>query len=141
MTITIDQARGKIPVTILGIQGDLDASNYQDVIDQAVQAYEGGTSDILIDMSEIKFMSSSGLVALHSIALLMRGGKVPDPEHGWEAFRTLDRDRESGVQEHVKLLNPQPQVDRSLELTGLKQFFEIYTDQDTALDSFGQQGD
>lgn len=137
MTITIDQAQGKVPVTILGVQGDLDASNYQDVIDNAVQAHEDGARDILIDMSEIKFMSSSGLVALHSIALLMRGGKVPDPDYGWEAFRTLDRDRESGVQEHVKLLNPQPQVDRSLELTGLKQFFEIYTDRDTALASFG----
>jgi anti-anti-sigma factor len=137
MTITINQVQGKVPVTILGVKGDLDASNYQDVIDSAIQVYEGGARDILVDMSEIKFMSSSGLVALHSIALLMRGGKVPDTEHGWEAFRTLDRDRESGVQEHVKLLNPQPQVDRSLELTGLKQFFDIYTDLDAALASFG----
>lgn len=137
MTITIDQAQGKVPVTILGVQGDLDASNYQDVIDSATQAYEAGARNVLFDMSDIKFMSSSGIVALHSIALLMRGKELPDPEYGWEAFRTLDRDRESGIQEHVKLLNPQPHVDRSLELTGLKQFFEIYTDLDTALASFG----
>jgi anti-anti-sigma regulatory factor len=137
MTITINQAQREVPVTILGIQGDLDASNYQEVIDSATQAYEAGARDILIDMSEIKFMSSSGIVALHSIALLTRGEELPDPEYGWEAFRTLDRDRGSGIQEHVKLLNPQPQVDRSLELTGLKEFFEIYTDLDTALASFG----
>lgn len=137
MTITIDQGQGKVPVTILRIQGDLDASNYQDVIDSASQAYEAGARDILVDMSDINFMSSSGLVALHSIALLMRGREIPDPEYGWEAFRTLDRDRESGVQEHVKLLKPQPQVDRSLEITGLKKFFEVYTDLDTALASFG----
>ena len=137
MTITIDQGKGKVPVTILGVQGDLDASNYQDVIDSASQAYEDGARDILIDMSGITFMSSSGLVALHSIALLMRGKELPDPEYGWEAFRTLDRDRESGIQEHVKLLNPQPQVDRSLEITGLKKFFEVYTDLDTAIASFG----
>jgi len=137
MTITIDQGKGKVPVTILGVQGDLDASNYQDVIDSASQAYEDGARDILIDMSGITFMSSSGLVALHSIALLLRGKEIPDPEYGWEAFRTLDRDRESGVQEHVKLLNPQPQVDHSLEITGLKKFFEVYTDLDTAIASFG----
>ena len=137
MTITIDQVQGKVPVTILGIQGDLDASNYQEVIDSATQACEAGTSNILIDMAEIQFMSSSGLVALHSIALLLRGEELPDPEYGWEAFSTLDRDRESGVQEHVKLLNPQPQVDRSLEITGLKKFFEVYTDLDTAVASFG----
>jgi anti-anti-sigma factor len=137
MSITIDQAQGKVPVTILGVQGDLDASNYQDVIDSATQAYQAGARDILIDMSDVTFMSSSGIVALHSIALLVRGKELPDPEYGWEAFRTLDRDRDSGIQEHVKLLNPQPQVERSLELTGLKQFFEIYTDLDTALASFG----
>ena len=136
MTTTINQAQGEVPVTILGIQGDLDASNYQEVIDRATEAYEAGARNILIDMSETKFMSSSGIVALHSIALLMRGEELPDPEYGWEAFRTLDRDRESGVQEHVKLLNPQPQVDRSLELTGLKEFFEIFNDLDTALASF-----
>ena len=137
MTITIDQAQGKVPVTILGVQGDLDASNYQDVIDSATQAYEAGARDILIDMSDIKFMSSSGLVALHSIALLMRGEELPDPEHGWEAFRTLDRDRESGIQRHVKLLNPQPQIGRALDLCRLNKFFEIYTDLDSAVGSFG----
>ena len=61
MTITIDQVEGKVPVTILGIQGDLDASNYQEVIDSATQACEAGTSNILIDMAEIQFMSSQGL--------------------------------------------------------------------------------
>ncbi len=137
MTITIDQVQGKVPVTILGVQGDLDASNYQEVIDSATQAFEAGARDMLIDMSDIQFMSSSGLVALHSIALLLRGEKLPDPEFGWEAFNTLERDRESGIQEHVKLLNPQPQVDRSLEITGLKKFFEVYTDLDTAVGSFG----
>ena len=137
MTITIDQVQGKVPVTILGVQGDLDASNYQEVIDSATQAFEAGARDMLIDMSDIQFMSSSGLVALHSIALLLRGEELPDPEFGWEAFNTLERDRESGIQEHVKLLNPQPQVDRSLEITGLKKFFEVYTDLDTAVGSFG----
>ena len=137
MTITIDQVQGKVSVTILGVQGDLDASNYQEVIDSATQAFEAGARDMLIDMSDIQFMSSSGLVALHSIALLLRGEKLPDPEFGWEAFNTLERDRESGVQEHVKLLKPQPQVDRSLEITGLKKFFEVYTDLDTAVGSFG----
>ncbi len=44
-------------------------------------------------MAEIQFMSGSGLVALHSIALLLRGEELPDPEYGWEAFSTLDRPR------------------------------------------------
>jgi anti-anti-sigma regulatory factor len=40
------------------------------------------------------------------------------------------------LQQHLKILNPQPQINRTLEMTGLKQFFEIYTDLETAVASF-----
>ena len=136
MNITIDQAEGKVPVTIMRLQGDLDGSNYLDVIDRARELCGAGTQFILLDMSEVPFMASSGLVALHSVALLMRGDEPPDPEYGWEAFHTLDRDRESGFQEQVKLLNPQPRVQRSLEVTGMTEFFVIHNDLDTAIASF-----
>jgi len=137
MTIKLEQVQGENQVMILSIEGDLDASNYQEVINTAKQALAEGAQYLLIDMSKIPFMSSSGLIALHSVALLMRGDEPPDPEYGWEAFHTLDRDRESGLQKKVKLLNPQPKIDRSLEITGLKDFFEIHTDLDAAIASFG----
>jgi hypothetical protein len=81
-------------------------------------------------------MASSGLLALHAVALLMRGETPPDPAEGWGALRSIDRDREAGLQQHVKLLNPQPRVERVLKLAGLDRFFEIYTDQQTAIVSF-----
>jgi anti-anti-sigma regulatory factor len=34
------------------------------------------------------------------------------------------------------LLNPQPRVDRVLDMAGFKQFFEVYTDLETAVASF-----
>jgi len=144
MNITVDQAQGKVSVTILGLHGDLDASNYQDVIAKAREVYNTGTRYLLIDMSDTPYMGSSGLVALHSIAVLLRGEEPPDPESGWNAFHAIARDRARllseaegrAVQQHVKLLNPQPRVDRTLEMTGLKQFFEIYTDLQTAIASF-----
>jgi len=136
MTITLEQAKNNSQVSILGIEGDLDASNYQEVIDTARQARDLGAKFLLINMSEMSFMSSSGLVALHSVALLMRGEVPPDPEYGWEAFRSIDRDRDSGTQERVKLVNPSPRVDRSLETTGMKEYFEIHADLDTAISSF-----
>jgi anti-anti-sigma regulatory factor len=136
MTTSIEQIYGKVPVTILAIHGDLDASNYLDVIAKAKEAYAAGTRNLIIDMSDMAFMASSGLVALHSISLLMQGEEPPDPQHGWGAFHALDRGAESGPQGQVKLLNPQPKVERSLEITGLKEFFEIYTNLETAIASF-----
>jgi hypothetical protein len=76
-------------------------------------------------------------VALHAVAVLMRGDKPADPASGWDAIHAIDRDRESGMQKHVKLLAPQQQVDRVLDRTGLKQYFEIHSDRETAMASFG----
>ncbi len=136
MHITTDQVKGKVPVTVMRIQGELDASNYQRLIAIAKQNYAAGVRHILLDLSEMPFMASSGLVALHSVALLVRGEAPPDPAAGWGALRAIDRDRETGLQEHVKLLNPQPRVDRVLRMAGFDQFFEIYTDEEAAIASF-----
>ncbi len=136
MNLTVEQAQGRVPVTILSLQGDLDASNYQQIIARARELYAAGTRRLLLDMSSTSFMSSSGLVALHSLALLMRGETPPDPEAGWRAIRAVGEEADAGKQANVKLLNPQPQVDRVLERSGLKQFFEVYTSRETALASF-----
>jgi anti-anti-sigma regulatory factor len=136
MEIIIYQAQGKVSITILTIHGDLDGATYQDLIAKAQEVYNGGARYLLLDMANMPFMSSAGLVALHSIALILRGEAPPNPEDGWGAFRQIDRDRDSGVQRFVKLLSPQPPVDRALEKTGLKQFFEIHKDRDAAIASF-----
>lgn len=137
MNLTVEQTQGKVPVTILGLHGDLDASNYQEVIAKAQAIYNAGGRYLLLDMSAVPFMGSSGLVALHAVAVLMRGDKPADPASGWDAIHAIDRDRESGMQKHVKLLAPQQQVDRVLDRTGLKQYFEIHSDRETAIASFG----
>jgi hypothetical protein len=81
-------------------------------------------------------MGSSGLVAFHSVALLMRGETPPDPEEGWGALRSIDRERDAGLQQQVKFLNPQPKVERVLKMAGFDQFFEIFSDQEAAIASF-----
>ena len=136
MRMTVDQAQSRVPVTILGLHGDLDASNFEDVIAKARELYNAGTRHLLLDMSDVPFMGSSGLVALHSIALLLRGEEPPDPEYGWQALHDIERDQDAGVQQYVKLINPQPNVDRTLEVVGMKEFFEIHSDLQTAIASF-----
>ena len=136
MGITVHQAKGKVPVTVLQPHGDLDASNFRDLIAKAKEAHSAGARDILLDLSDTPYMSSSGLVALHSIATMLRGETPPDLESGWGAFRSIDRDKDLGPQQHFKLLNPQPEVDKVLELAGFKRFLEVYTDLETAVASF-----
>lgn len=136
MRLTIDHTQGRVPVTILGLHGSLDASNFETVIAQARDLYQAGTRHLLLDLRDMAFMGSSGLVALHSIALLMRGQTPPDPEDGWQAFHALGHDRSGGAQPNVKLLGPQPKVERTLQVTSMHTFFEIYVDLQAAVDSF-----
>jgi anti-anti-sigma regulatory factor len=134
--ITVGEQQGRVPVMILQPHGSLDASNYQDLIAKAQQAYNAGAKDILLDLSDTDYMSSSGVVALQSIGALLRGEEPPDPEGGWGAFRAVHRDREAGMQPHFKLLSPQPRVEETLEMIGFDRFLEIHTDLETAVASF-----
>jgi hypothetical protein len=136
MNISVRQMQGRVPVTVLGVQGALDASNYQDLIAQATEARNAGARDTLLDLTDTSFISSSGLVALHSIALLMRGEQPPSLEEGWGALQSIQRGLGTGTQQHFKLLGLQPYAMRTLEKAGMIQFFEIHTDLDTAIASF-----
>jgi len=136
MNISVNQVQGRVPVAILGVEGDLDATNYQELIAKATQVYGAGIRDILVDLGHTSFISSSGLVALHSIAKILKGEQPPNPQDGWSAIHAVGRGLDSGVQQHIKLLNPQPKVERVLEKAGLKELFEIHTDLAAAIASF-----
>jgi anti-anti-sigma regulatory factor len=136
MQLTVDLVQGRVPVTILAIRGDLDASNYEQVIAKVRELYEAGTRHLLLDLGGMPFMGSSGVVAIHSVALLMRGEQPPDPQGGWQAFHSIDHARAGGAQPYVKLLNPQPKVSRTLQMTSMSDFFEIFTDRQAAIDAF-----
>ena len=134
--MSVSDAKGNVPVTVIKIDGQLDGQNYQDLISKAQELYKAGTRDFLLDLSELTYISSAGLVALHSMALLSRGEELPDTEGGWSAYRSMGRSSEAGMQKHVKLLNPRSEVMGVLDMVGFSNVFEIYTDLDEALKSF-----
>ena len=136
MEITVEKVFAAVPVAVLSTHGEIDASNFMDLVKAAQVAYQEGFRDLLLDLSDSPFLSSSGLVALHSIALLMRGELPLDPTAGWDAIHAMERNLENGVQEHVKLLNPPPRVERTLERTGLSMFFQMFKDKTEALASY-----
>lgn len=136
MQINISQEQGNVPVTVIKLAGQLDGQSYKDLIAAAQQAVEGGASRILLDMADLTFISSAGLVSLHVTALILRGEAMPDLEHGWAALRSISRTRDSGVQKNVKLLNPKPEIMNVLEMVGFSTFFEIFEDKQKALASF-----
>jgi anti-anti-sigma regulatory factor len=136
MEITVSKEQGRVPVTVLKVAGQLDGQTYQELIDRAREEYEAGARSMLLDLGDLTYISSAGLVSLHSIALLMRGQPMPDQEHGWNRLKTMDDAQDGGVQQNFKLLNPRPEVNSVLEMVGFSAFFEVFTDRQKAIDSF-----
>ena len=133
MQIDVSQEKD---ILILKLAGELDGQTYQALISKAQELYKADAKNLLLDLSDVTYVSSAGLVALHFISLLSRGESLPDTEQGWAALKSVDRTREGGVQKNVKLLNPRPEVLNTLEMVGFTTFFEIFTDQQKAIDSF-----
>jgi anti-anti-sigma regulatory factor len=136
MDITVSEKQGNVPVTIIKLDGQLDGQNYQTVIAKAKDLFQGGARDFILDLSDLTYISSAGLVALHSVALLVKGEELPDTNQGWSTYRSLGRTSSAGLQNHIKLLSPRDEVRNVLDMVGFANVFEIFTDLDEAVKSF-----
>ena len=137
METAVEQASGRVPITVVALDGELDASNFTALIDTVRGLYAAGSRHLLLDMTNLRFMASSGLVALHSIVRLMHGEAPPDPEAGWGALHSLGQDvTEGSTQAEVQLCGAQPAVERVLTRTGLDRLFLTHPDRATAIAAF-----
>jgi anti-sigma B factor antagonist len=101
-------------VTIMSVQGDLVIGEPEATFKRTVtRLLEEGKVNLLVDLSEVGFLDSSGLGAL---------------------VRAMTNSQKEGGQ--TKLLNAGPQVRRLLEMTKLDSVFEIYDDLERAVSSF-----
>jgi anti-anti-sigma regulatory factor len=91
---------------------------------------------MVVDLAQVTHLSSAGMLALHQIAVLLRGETPPDPEAGWAAIHALADDLDRGMQPQIKLLAPSPRARQALERAGLTALFEIVTDLDMTLAAF-----
>jgi anti-anti-sigma factor len=137
MQTTVERVDARVPVTVMALAGELDASNYLRFVDDVRDLYRSGTRDLLLDLSRLEFMASSGLVALYSVLRVMQGEEPPDPEYGWSAFHTMGNAvGEGATQTSVQLCAVQPAVLDVLQRTGLERLFHIHADREAAIAAF-----
>jgi anti-anti-sigma regulatory factor len=124
-------------VAVLALEGELDASNFEALIDAARVAAGAGARQLVVDMSGVSYMGSSGLVALHSAAMVMRGEEPPSPESGWSAFHQLGHEVSAPPdREPLAIASPQPAVARVLARSGMARIFPIHPDRAAAIAAF-----
>ena len=128
INIVIEQASEA--VAVMKLNGDVNASNFMEIVDKARETYNNPARYLVIDMSNVPSISSTGMVALHKISLIYSG--VPqDVEEG----QNPDFTHSNEARKFVRLVNPQPEVDKELEKAGMKLFFKFYNDLDSVLGS------
>jgi anti-anti-sigma factor len=139
LDVKVETAQGAVPVTVVRLDGELDASNYESLIARAQELYADGTRDLLLDLESLRFLSSSGLVAFHRMALVMRGEALEAADEGWGAFHAISREVEKGAgpEAHYKLLKPQVTVRKVLDTSGFSRIMSIFENEGEALASFG----
>ena len=124
MTIDVEHLGGNPSISVVALDGELDASNYERVIEVVRDAYANGARGLVLDMEHLTFMASSGLFALHSALRIMRGETPPDPEMGWGALHEMSQDHDSAAA-NVRLAAAQEPIARVLERTGMTSLFGI----------------
>ena len=135
MNITVTEVTKRVPITIVEVIGDIDGSNFKDLIAKGSEAVHRGTNAMLLDLNQVNYVSSAGLLAIQTIAALLSKETPPDPDAGWQSLHRMEGATMSKPA-LLKLLNPQPRVQRALSLVGFDRFIEIYTDREVALASF-----
>ena len=120
LSIMVGNEQGDVPVSILRLEGDIDASTYKSLEEKASELISDGTAKILLDLSGVKYMGSAGFRAIHAISNM------------------LDKDGPSGLNKspHLKLLNPTDDVSRVIKTLGFDVYLDIFKDREEAINSF-----
>lgn len=132
MELTISKQQGRVPVTVLQIKGTVTADTAGQLEQEARQAFADGARHLLVDLSDVSLLSSSGLRVLHNIFNLLRS---ESPEESDEKIRKglMDGTYKSP---HLKLLNPKKHVHDALKMAGYDMYLEIHSKLKDAIASF-----
>jgi anti-anti-sigma regulatory factor len=144
MKITVSVPEKTIPVSVISLEGALDGSNFECLIDTAQKLHAARVRNLILDLGKLTFISSAGLSGLHEVGLLFRDKKPAQKEseswdtHRWEVYHQSEGSHKHLLHQHVKLLSPTREVRELLDMIGFNSLFEIFEDIQQALASFRQ---
>ena len=93
LNIMVEEAQGDAPVSVMHLQGDIDAATHSTLTAKAEELVGAGTKNILLDLSGVGYMGSAGFRALPLRP--RRTGRLTGALAGWLAgwvaggFRSL----------------------------------------------------
>ena len=134
MEIKVSSESGRVPITVLHVDGNIDSSTYEQFQATAKKLIDGGARYILVDLSHAPFVSSAGLRALHSLFSDLRSR---NPEANLSDDQ-IKKGISAGTYKspHLKLLNLSPETKTAFETSGFDMYIDTFTDRNAAIASF-----
>jgi len=132
MEIKVSTENGQVPVTVVNVTGNVDTSTYDAFLSNLKGLVDKGTRYILVDLSNVPYMSSAGLRVLNAIFNQLRELNSNMSEE--EVLKAVNEGKYKSP--YLKILNLSPQSKVAFETAGFDMFLETYTDLKTAVDSF-----
>ena len=134
MDIQVSTKYGRVPVTVMHVNGNVDAQTYEQFQKKAEELIDGGTHYLLIELSHSKFFSSAGLRALHHIFNKLREKDTNNPVSEEDVRRGINAGTYKSP--HLKLSNLSKETQTAFKLSGFDMFIETFDDEQAAIDSF-----
>ena len=133
MEIIAGREAGRVPVTVFQISGEIGAESSDFLRQEARDAVEAGTRYLLLDLTDVTFVGSAGLRAIHDVFMMLRSAS-PEVDDSAGVYKGIA----SGTYQspHLKLLKPSRRVLQALKLAGFDMFLEAHADLPEAIASF-----
>ena len=130
--ITTATGKGRVPVTIFHINGNLDSNTYLTFQSKAEELMKSGVRYMLVDMTNVPFVSSAGLRALQTIFNLLRA-KYEDGND-----QELHKGISAGTYKSpsLKIYNITKEAETAFRTAGFDMFIDTFTDMESAISSF-----
>ncbi|MGZ9234950.1 MAG: STAS domain-containing protein [Anaerolineales bacterium] len=134
MQIKVSTESGRVPVTVLHVDGNIDSSTYEQFQSMAKKLIDEGARFILVDLAHAPFVSSAGLRALHTLFNELRS-RNPDANLSEEQIK---KGISAGTYKspHLKLLNLSPETRTAFDTSGFDMYIDTFTDMKAAVASF-----
>ena len=132
MDVTIAQEQGRVPVTIVRVDGNTDSASADEFEKKVMEVIDAGARHIVLDLSKVPYMSSAGLRVLQHAFDRLRS--LSSEESDKEMYRQINEG--SFTSPNLKLINPNKDVMEVLKMSGFDMLISVEKDLKTAVASF-----
>jgi len=132
MEIKVSTKLGRVPVTVVHVDGNIDSVTYESFLSKAEELMKAGTRHMLIDLEHVPLVSSAGLRAFNNIFSRLR---ELSPDMSEEEMRN-GINAGTYKSPHLKLVNPSSATRLALDTSGFSMFLEIAADTSSGIAAF-----